>query len=58
MKKKFEMPAVEIRSFECENIATTGSNPDPTNKPANQKAREAFGTSVQGIFDLDVNVTL
>lgn len=47
MKKIFEMPSVEIRSFECENIATNGSSPDQT----------AYDKAVQDLQNKGVNST-
>lgn len=49
MKKKFEMPAVNIHIFQLENVITASGGP----KTASEKAQAAFGSSVNGFIELE-----
>lgn len=49
MKKKFEMPAVNIHIFQLENVITASGGP----KTASDYAMEAFGSSVNGFIELE-----
>lgn len=53
MKKKFEMPAVNIHIFQLENVITASGG---GTKTASDYAKEAFGTSgssVNGFIELE-----
>ena len=51
MKKKFEMPAVNIHIFQLENVITAGGG---GTKTASDYAMEAFGgSSVNGFIELE-----
>ncbi|HIU58357.1 MAG TPA: hypothetical protein IAA61_11185 [Candidatus Ornithomonoglobus merdipullorum] len=55
MKKKFEMPIVDIRCFEFENVVTASGDPDP--RTANEKGRSDLsskGIGSESIFDLTI----
>lgn len=49
MKKKFEMPAVNIHIFQLENVITASGGP----QTASEKAQAAFGSSVKGFIELE-----
>lgn len=50
MKKKFEMPAVNIHIFQLENVITASGGP----KTASDYAKEDFGgSSVNGFIELE-----
>lgn len=52
MKKKFEMPAVNIHIFQLENVITASGGP----KTASDYAKEAIGaseSSVNGFIELE-----
>lgn len=50
MKKKFEMPAVNIHIFQLENVITASGG---GTKTASDYAMEAFGSSVDGFIELE-----
>lgn len=50
MKKKFEMPAVNIHIFQLENVITASGG---GTKTASEKAQAAFGSSVNGFIELE-----
>ena len=52
MKKKFEMPAVNIHIFQLENVITASGGPQ-TPHTASEKAQAAFGSSVKGFIELE-----
>ena len=45
MKKKFEIPAVDIHMFQLENVITSSGGDVDTPQTANEKAAAALGTN-------------